>query len=129
MKARFDRCCGSIHCQSWRGKYGVAVVTSGGDASAEVEAYMLRSLAAVGCWTVGSVGASGAQVFSPTGLADRVQAAADLGRTLAEAIRQKRAYPEQEPKIQAFAGYMRQLCALQRERWPFEYEYWQKRTA
>ncbi|NIQ96459.1 MAG: flavodoxin family protein, partial [Desulfuromonadales bacterium] len=30
MKAFMDRCCGVVHCMSFRGKYGLAVVTSGG---------------------------------------------------------------------------------------------------
>ena len=59
MKCLFDRWCGPLHLQAMEGKYGAAVVTSGGAESPEVENYMLRFLRAMGCWTVGSVGAEG----------------------------------------------------------------------
>ncbi|MCD6365646.1 MAG: flavodoxin family protein [Planctomycetes bacterium] len=40
MKALLDRCCGPLHRNAWDGKYGVAVVTSGGGGQEQVDRYL-----------------------------------------------------------------------------------------
>jgi multimeric flavodoxin WrbA len=125
MKALFDRCCGPIHIAALDGKYAAAVVTSGGDESPEVEDYMLRFLRAIGCYTVGSVGASVAELFDPTKKDAVLQEADDLGRALAAAVVAGEPIAGQEPERQAFKTRMRRLVESQRSRWLFEYEWWQ----
>jgi multimeric flavodoxin WrbA len=123
MKAFLDRSCGPLHCQAWEGKYGAAVVTSGGGGGEEVEAYLLRFLRAMGCRTVGSIGALGRQLQGDS--ADQVtRAAAALGANLVASIRSARKFPEQSAERQAFVERMRQLVTMQKDIWPYEYEYW-----
>ena len=124
MKALFDRCCGPLHLQLLEGKYAAAVVTSGGSGAEEVAQYMLRFLRTLGCWTVGSVGAEGWQLFDEAACAQAVESAAALGKQLVAAAAAKQTFPDQEPERQVFYGRMKDLMTRQQERWPYEYEYW-----
>jgi multimeric flavodoxin WrbA len=124
MKALFDRCCGPLHLQLMEGKYAAAVVTSGGGGSQEVEAYMLRFLRTLGCWTVGSVGAEGRQLVDEAACAQAVESAAALGKRLVAATQGKQTFPEQQAERAEFFERMKQLMTARREQWPFEYEYW-----
>lgn len=124
VKALLDRCSGPIHTQAFEGKYAAAVVTSGGGNSEEVEAYMLRALRMTGYTTVGSVGALAWQLLREETRTPLLTAAQALGAALVEAIRTKQAFPEQDTEHQAIQERMRQLVTMQRDHWPFEYEYW-----
>jgi hypothetical protein len=121
-----DRCCGPIHLQNLVGKYGAAVVTSGGSGSEEVESYLLRVLRSLGCRTVGSVGSFGPQLFQPQSRAERLAAAAVLSRQLVAAIRTQQKYPEQDAERQVFFQRMKDLICFRRDVWPYEYQYWKK---
>jgi multimeric flavodoxin WrbA len=123
-KALMDRCCGLLHLQGLEGKYAAAVVTSGGAGGDEVERYMLRFLRALGCWTVGSVGAQGWQLAQDPARAKCFGAAADLGRRLVACIKKKETFPDQVPERAAFAERMKQLVTMRKDAWTFEYEYW-----
>ena len=123
MKAVMDRCCGLLHCQSLRGKYGAAVVTGGGDAE-EVERYMLRFLHVMGIWTAGSVGAVGRDLADADGRAQRRQQGAELGARLVEAARNGTEFPEQAPERDAFFERMKQLVSMRRDEWKHEYDHW-----
>jgi multimeric flavodoxin WrbA len=122
LKALMDRCCGAIHCRAWLDKHAAAVVTSGGPASGEVEQYLVRFLRAMGCWTVGSVGAAAPQLADAS--AGAFKQAADLGARLVAAIRQHEAYPDQTAERAAMHERMKQLITMRQADWPFEYEYW-----
>ena len=127
VKAFLDRCCGSLHCQTWDGKHGAAVVTSGGSGGEEVQAYLLRFLRGMGCWTVGSVGAESRQLADATAAAEVLQDARGLGGRLAEAARIKLTVPGQADERRAFAERMRHLVTSMKDVWPYEYEYWRAR--
>ena len=126
MKAFLDRCAGMLHCQVMNGTYTAAVVTSGGSGGEEVEAYLQRFARALGCWTVGGVTAEAGQLMNAEAKKERLQAAAELGLRLVEAIRVKKEYPEQEPEKTAFYERMKQLMIMRKDEWPFEYKYWVK---
>ena len=127
MKAVFDRCCGPLHCQLMGDrKYAAAVVTSGGDGSNVVEDYMLRFLQTLGCWTVGSAGAEARQLFDPAQKAKLLQSATELGKSLANAVKEKRTFPDQAAERKAFFERMKQLITVQKAAWPYEYEYWKQ---
>lgn len=126
MKALFDRMCGPVHMQDLRGKYAAAVVTSGAPgASAEVEAYMLRFLRSLGCWTVGSVGASIGELFEQG--ASWQHTAGELGQKLCSAIAEKSVFPEQAGQREAFYERMKALVSARRQEWPHEYQSWKAR--
>jgi hypothetical protein len=103
------------------------VVTSGGSGGEEVEAYLLRFLRAMGCWTVGSVGAEGRQLADATAAAKVLQDARGLGGRLAEAARIKLTVPAQAEERRASAERMRHLVTAMKDAWPYEYEYWRAR--
>jgi multimeric flavodoxin WrbA len=124
MKCLMDRFCGPLHLQEMAGKHAAAVVTSGGKESAEVEAYILRFLRALGCWTVGSVGAEGWTLASPTAASPVLGAASDLGKRLVEAIESKATYPDQVAERRAFYERMKALVTMRKADWPYEYERW-----
>jgi len=124
MKALMDRCCGLLHIQGLEGKYAAAVVTSGGGESEVVENYLLRFLRHLGCWTVGSVGAEARQLLNNPTRAERLNEAANLGKKLADAIREKRTYPGQQIDREAFYERMKALVVSRKAEWPYEYEYW-----
>ncbi|MHB0935616.1 MAG: flavodoxin family protein, partial [Armatimonadota bacterium] len=127
LKAMIDRCCGLIHLQAIEGKYGAAVVTSGGPGGEEVENYLLRFMRSLGYATVGSVGALGWQMRLDGMKEPHLQAAAQLGVELVGAIRERKQYPEQAPERAAIMERMKGLMIAQKDRWPYEYQYWVER--
>lgn len=127
MKCFMDRCCGPLHMVALRGKYAAAVVSSGGEESAEVESYLLRFLRAFGAWTVGSVGASAASLFDPAARAALLQNAARLGADIVEAVRTRKTYPAQAPEQAAFAERMKQIVHFRKDQWRYEYGVWEQR--
>ncbi len=124
MKAVFDRCCGLLHCQALSGKYGAALVTSGGTGGEEVERYTLRFLRAMGCRTVGSLGTEGWRVIDKTARDTVLAQAKDLGTRLVHAIQNRQQFPEQDEERRAFFARMKMLMELRKADWPYEYEYW-----
>ena len=124
MKALMDRCSGPLHCQACEGKYGAAVVTSGGSGSEEVERYLLRFLRSMGCWTVGSVGAEAWQLANEIARAPKLDVASALGGRLTKAMANKETFAEQIPERKAFFERMKSLIEMHKDEWRHEYEYW-----
>jgi multimeric flavodoxin WrbA len=127
MKALFDRCCGPVHLMSLQGKYGAAVVTSGGGGCDEVEAYILRFMGMAGCWTVGSVGAEARELFDPEQLPAALGRAAELGAKLVTAVEAGAGVPGQEDALAGGRAFMRQLVAQMQDHWAYEHAVWQSR--
>jgi len=125
MKAMMDRCSCPIHCQALDGRYGAAVVTSGGGGEDEVADYAQRFLRAMGCWTVGGAGATAWQLADEGGKKEALQRAAELGRSLVQAISRKRTFPEQAEERTAFQERIRELIVIHKEEWPYEFAWWQ----
>jgi multimeric flavodoxin WrbA len=123
MKAMMDRCSCPLHCQAMEGKYGAAVVTSGGGGE-EVEAYLLRFLRALGCRTVGGVTAEARQLEDERTRGPKCGEAAILGARLVEAIRTRAKFPEQDNERAAFSRRMKELVGFRKDEWPYEYNYW-----
>ena len=127
MKALLDRCSCPIHCQRMEGKYGAAVVTSGGGESKEVETYILRFLRALGCWTVGSVGIEAWRLADEPSRSEALEGAAALGHELVAAIRERRTYGDQTELRRPLFERMKTLVTAMKDAWTFEYEYWKSR--
>jgi multimeric flavodoxin WrbA len=118
LKAFMDRCCGVVHLMQFEGKYGAAVVTSGGGDEAPVAEYMNHFLITTGIRPVGAVWATmGA-------LPDGRESARRLGHDLVQAWQTGAVDPAAEQIMAAFRERMRQLMLWRRQEWPYEYEYW-----
>jgi multimeric flavodoxin WrbA len=124
MKAFMDRCTGPLHLQAFEGKYGAAVVTSGGPETAGVEQYLLRFLGALGLWAVGSLGAEGRLLADAAARQGFIESAARLGGRMIEAIQRQETFSDQEPARTAFVDRMRTLVTMRQGDWVFEYQYW-----
>ena len=125
MKAFLDRSYSLCHCQMLKGKYGAAVVASGGPGFEMAEQYLMRVLGMLGCWTVGSVCAAQPQLDCEDERIRIMQEAADIGSRMAKAISSKEAFPDQESERQEFFEGIKMVVELHKEDWPFEYEYWE----
>jgi len=126
MKAVLDRCCGPLHCQAFVGKYGAAVVTAGGGGCEEVAEYMVRFLRAMGCRTLGGVGATARGLADPGERQGALDSAAKLGRDLVNAVREQKKFPDQDQEREAFFARMKALVTARGKEWPYEYKHWQK---
>ena len=122
LKVLFDRMADAIHCQMLSGKYGCAVCTAGGSNEMEVVGYMNRVLGSLGAQVVGGVGV--AFRGNPDAILPGEKKAYELGRDLADAIRTKRSYPDQEANLKARREYFCLLVQANRDRWAHEYDWW-----
>jgi multimeric flavodoxin WrbA len=125
MKALLDRSFSMFHCQTLHGKYGAVVVTSGGPAYQKPEEYLMHVIGSSGCWKVGSVGTGGGLIDDPDQAVGVLKEARDLGSRLAGAIKTRQLFPEQEEELDQAFEIMRWLVEQQKDKWPYEYQYWQ----
>lgn len=121
MKTLLDRSSHFIHCLRMEGKYLAAVTTSGGSGSTATIAFLRRYALSVGAQFVGSV-----DVRVPLRDAD-FDAARALGRTLVDAVAQKRNWPDQQQAIEEQRAYFGRIITLRKDHWPFEHKYWTER--
>jgi len=124
IKAFLDRSFSLCHCQMLKGKYGAAVVTSGGPVFEMVEQYLVHVLGLLGCWTVGSICATELQLGREDEWTQIIQEAANLGSRMVKAIRSKEVFPDQEQKLQRIFEEAKMVVEFYKEEWTFEYEYW-----
>ena len=126
LKAFIDRCCGVLHCQTFRGKYGVSVVTSGGGDEKPITEYMNHFLLSTGIVPVGSVWATMGLIAGDAFPENITNDAYNLGRQLVEAWETKSITAEIQESMRNFHQRMRSLITWRKEEWPFEYNYWVK---
>ncbi len=124
LKAFFDRCCGVVHCQGFEGKYGAAVVTSGGGDEEPIASYMNHFLAVTGAVPVGSVWATMGQIQGYDFPAEIREKAFALGERLVRAWSAKEITPEYREITLQFRERMRSLILWRKQEWPYEYDYW-----
>jgi hypothetical protein len=74
---------------------------------------------------VGSAAAAMSQ--GPAVFQEAEKKARELGRALASAIAEKRGVADQKERHAQTAQYFRRLVEMNRERWPHEYQHWQKK--
>ncbi len=124
IKAFLDRCCGVVHCIGFEGKYGAAVVTSGGGDEKPIAEYLNQFLAVTGCIPVGSVWSTMSTVEGHNFSEDTRKKAFALGERLVTAWRKKETAHEHEAIAAQFKERMRSLITWRKEEWPFEYKFW-----
>jgi multimeric flavodoxin WrbA len=123
-KALIDRCYSPLHCQMLQGKYGAAVVTSGGPLLGVCEEYLLTFSSNIGCWKAGSICAVKMQLIDKDERSQVMESAAELGRNIVSAIQSKKAFPEQEAQRSQNFEYMKAVVQMEKDSWPYDYEYW-----
>jgi multimeric flavodoxin WrbA len=127
IKSLLDRSfCFLFHCQAMKGKYGAVVIASGGPQYQTVEDYLMHVTGSMGCWKVGSIVASDAQMKDSDERKSVLDEARILGRSLVTAIKTKKCFPDQEEEIEMTFEVMRWMIENTKDEAPFEYEYWQK---
>ena len=126
MKLFIDRMADGIQCQAFTGKYGCSVSTSGDHAEQAVVGYLNHFLQMLGATPVGGVGVATGK--DPDALARAKEDAHELGKTLAEAIRTRRQYPEVEAFHRRFQEKFKAVITGAKPEWPGDYERWVDQT-
>jgi multimeric flavodoxin WrbA len=129
LKAFMDRCCGAIHIMEFWGKYGASVVTSGGGDEKTILDYMNHFLAISGAVPVGGVSATMALLPDSIFTESIRKDARTLGVRLVKAFRAQKVPPEVDEVRRNFRDRMRGLVDYRKDEWPYEYVYWEKRSA
>ena len=128
LKAFLDRCCGIVHLLDFSGKYGAAVITSGGGGDEPIIDYLHRFLTATGIHPVGGVHATMGALPEGEFTTGLKQEAQKLGGRLFSAWREKKRDPRIDMEIRVFSRRMQELVFWKKEEWPFEYQAWQSRS-
>lgn len=126
FKTWADRLGNAIHCQRLLGKYGAVVSTAGGSGQDETAAYLEWLLVRLGAQSVGRVACTLDDGPIPEG-AEPLRQARTLGVTLVQAIKEKREFPEQLQEQERIRNYFRQVLIKRKEKWDWEYRYWQEK--
>jgi multimeric flavodoxin WrbA len=124
LKAFIDRCCGVIHCLGFEGRYGAAVLTSGGGGDEPIAGYLDDFLIKVGIRPVGGVWTAMRGLDGKEFPADIAQKAFNLGEILVAAVRSKPKVKKVEKQMDACRERMQALVLYRKNEWPYEYQYW-----
>jgi len=121
LKTLFDRSSHFIHCQRLLGKYTGAVATAGGGPQEMVLEYIHHFSSICGAQYVGGVS-------TVVPVTDEIRKRArEMGRTLAEAIKNKAEFPNEIEQIRSRRDYFRRVMELHKNEWSEEYQYWKDR--
>lgn len=123
-KVFFDRLADAIHYQQFSGKYGCAVATTAESGSDRVVAYLSHVLNYLGFVSVGGMGV--ALGNDPDALGAAEPRARELGKKLADAVKNGYSDPVQETEIAGNREYFRAIVEENRDLRPEEYGRWVK---
>ncbi len=126
MKVFLDRCLGIGHKPRPTWKPGLVVCVSGGMAETEVANYLSHpALKIFGAFPVGQLTAISTLPGQFLGKEDVESRAADLGRELSRAIKDKRRYPATDKDLY-FYHFMGNLVKEDKDSMMGDYEHWDK---
>ncbi len=118
MKCLFERASHFIHCKRLLGKYMAAVVCSGSGRDEPVLDYIQYCGYSFGALCVGVVS-------SQVPVSDvKKKEAADLGKALVLAIKEKKAFPKQQELVERGRQYFKEVIKARKDDWLEEYQYW-----
>ena len=123
LKTVLDRMADAIHCQRFLGKYGCAVSTSGSAMEREVVNYMNSVITRLGGTAVGGVGVPVGT--DTTAIMIGENRAYELGKTLVDAIKTKRQYPEQNALHANFRARFKHIIKAHEVDWAHDYTVWE----
>lgn len=127
LKAFMDRCCGVVHRLEFEGRYGAAVVTSGGGNEKPIAEAMNYFLIKTGIVPVGEVWATMINVGEQDFPEDITNQALTLGKNIVAAVKNKIKTKKVERRMQAFRKRMQSLVLSRKDEWSYEYKYWQEK--
>jgi multimeric flavodoxin WrbA len=119
LKALFDRSSHFIHCQRLLGKYIIGVVSSGGGEDKDVLNYIKYYAHICGAQYSGGVSSCAYAIK------EKIDDAYQLGKKLAQDIREKRLFSDQIEIIEQGREHFKKLIQLRKDDWKEEYQYWQ----
>ncbi len=124
MKNFIDRSYSLCHLQSLRDKYAVVALTSGSPYPGMGEEYLKMILGKMGLWVVDSLVGTQALLSIPEEKEALINNAYTIGTELVEAIQEKKTYTDQADAREEFFYAMQALVMMQKDEWPYEYQYW-----
>ena len=127
LKAFMDRCCGVVHRLEFEGRYGAAVVTSGGGNEKPIAEAMNYFLIETGIRPVGEVWATMMNVGEQDFPEDITNQALTLGKNIVAAVKNKIKTKKVEKQMQAFRKRMQSLVLYRKDEWHYEYKCWQEK--
>jgi multimeric flavodoxin WrbA len=125
LKVAFDRSANFIHEQLMDGKYGFTIVTSGSPNFEPVLKIMEEFMQKSGGLTTGRLGL--AMAYGPDAAKEAEKKAREMGKDLAGAIMEKRAYPEQTAVHKAWKEQFANTVKFNKENWKHNYDLWLSR--
>lgn len=113
LKTMFDRSPLVIHEQLFDGKYGLSLTTAGSDELDFVLGIMDNFIIQCGGQTIGGMGCSVAK--GPEAMEAATVKSRDMGKDLVKAIKDKRQYPEQEARHEAWRKRFKYVILANKE--------------
>ena len=127
LKTLFDRSPLIIHEQLFEGKYGLSLTTAGSgiDEVDFVLNIMNTFMTTCGGNAIGGVGYAMAQ--GPSAMDAAVVKSQEMGKDLVEAIKEKRPYPEQKARQEAWRARFKYLVLANKDHWTHNCDYWMEK--
>lgn len=122
LKTVFDRSPLVIHEQLFDGKYSISLTTAGSGDIDFVLDIMNNFMIHCGGNSIGGVGCSMSQ--GPAAMEAAIEKSREMGKDLAEAIKEKRPYPEQEAAHQAWRDHFKYVILANKDHWTHNCDYW-----
>lgn len=113
-----------IEIWTFEGKYGAAVVTSGGGDEQPIAEFMNHFLITTGVVPVGSVWATMGTLVGDEFPVEIQEQALPLGAKVVSAWQNKERPAEVDQSMRAFSQRMAYLMRYRKDQWPYEYAYW-----
>lgn len=125
LKTMFDRSPLVIHEQLFDGKYGLSLTTAGSDELDFVLGIMDNFIIQCGGQTIGGMGCSVAK--GPEAMEEATVKSHEMGKDLVKAIKEKRQYPEQEARHEAWRTRFKYVILANKEQWTHNCAYWMEK--
>jgi multimeric flavodoxin WrbA len=125
LKTVFDRSPLVIHEQLFEGKYSLSLTTAGSDELDFVLGIIDNFMIHCGGNSIGGVGCAVAR--GPEAMETAIEKSREMGKDLAEAIKEKRQYPEQEALHEAFRERFKYVILANKDRWTHNCDYWMEK--
>lgn len=125
LKTLFDRSPLMVHEQLFEGKYGFSLTTAGSGEVDFVLDIMNDYTKICGGNTIGGVGC--AMSHGPSALEAAIEKSREMGRDLVEAVKEKRQYPEQEARHEAWRARFKYVILANKDHWTHNCDYWMEK--